>query len=50
MTYGLSWKYIWDKVFKNGPGKIVEDSLKNFPWPVFEYLDSFAMETREENI
>ena len=51
MTYGLSWKYIWGKIFKNGPGKICgRQPLKNFPWPVIEYLDSFAMEKREENI
>ena len=29
---------IWDKVFKNGSGKFVEDSLNNFTWSIFEYL------------
>ena len=33
-------KLIWVKVFKNGPSKTcARQSLKNFTWSVFEYLD-----------
>ena len=51
MTHGLSWKYIWGKIFKNGPCKICgRQPLKKFPWHDIEYFDLFAMEKREENI
>ena len=32
-------KFIWDKVFKNGPSKICgRQPLKNFTWSILEYF------------
>ena len=34
---------MWDKVFKNGPGKICgRQLLKNFAWSILEYLNTLS--------
>ena len=51
MVTNRAKQHIWVKAFKNGPSKIYgRHPLKNFPWPILEYLGLYFPRWEETKI